>query len=157
METFSDPIKEYVYKLFADYYDNMVLYKIKDDGNFSLYAAKLQCLLLNEDRYIIALIPRDNYPYMRQQNIGQLRWKCLQIRNLEEGYQLPKQAYSQKRSNDYQRRIILQSRDNDITTYEVEELPVKISLMHKLGQKYEFPDRGTLVSALETFRTIVHF
>lgn len=157
MEIFSDPVKEYTYRLFAEYYDDMMLHKIKDDNNFSIYMAKLQCLLLNEQRYLIALVPRDQFPPMYRQSLGRLRWMSLQIRNLEEGYDLEPQSYQMKRTPDFQRRIKINVRNSDVTTYTIDDLPVQVSLLHTRGQEYEYPDEGTLISALETFRTIIHF
>lgn len=157
MEVFSDPVKEYTYRLFADYYDNMILYKVKDDGDFSVYMARLQCLLLNEQRYLIALVPRDQFPPMYRQSLENLRWMSLQIRNLEEGYELEPQSYQMKRTPDFQRRIKISTRNQDVSTYTIDDLPIQVSLLHMRGQEYEYPNEGSLISALETFRTIIHF
>ena len=157
MEVFSYPVKEYTYRLFADYYDNMILYKVKDDGDFSVYMARLQCLLLNEQRYLIALVPRDQFPPMYRQSLENLRWMSLQIRNLEEGYELEPQSYQMKRTPDFQRRIKISTRDQDVSTYTIDDLPIQVSLLHMRGQEYEYPNEGSLISALETFRTIIHF
>jgi hypothetical protein len=62
-----------------------------------------------------------------------------------------------KRTPPYQRRLRVLSRTNSVTTYEVDELPVRVSLLHTRNQEYEYPDEGTLLSALETFRTVIHF
>lgn len=157
MEVFSDPVKEYTYRLFADYYDNMNMYKIKDDDKFSIYMARLQCLLLNEQRYLVALVPRDPFPPLYRQPLDALRWLSLQIRNLEEGYDLEPQSYQMKRTPDFQRRLKLSTRNQDVTTYTIDDLPVQVSLLHTRGQEYEYPNEGSLISALETFRTVIHF
>lgn len=157
MEVFSDPVKEYTYRLFADYYDNMVLSKVKDDGDFSVYMARIQCLLLNEQRYLIALVPRDQFPPLYRQSLGSLRWMSLQIRNLEEGYELEPQSYQMKRTPDFQRRLKVITRNVDVSTYTTDDLPIQVSLLHSRGQEYEYPNEGSLISALETFRTIIHF
>lgn len=157
MEVFSDPVKEYTYRLFSDYYDNMMMNKVKDDGKFSIYMARLQCLLLNEQRYLIALVPRDQFPPMYRQPLENLRWMSLQIRNLEEGYELEPQTYQMKRTPEFQRRLRVSTRNPDVTTYTTEDLPIQVSLLHTRSQEYEYPDEGSLISALETFRTIIHF
>jgi hypothetical protein len=157
MEVFSDPVKEYVYQLFTEYYDNMTLRKVKDDDKFSVYMARLQCLLLNEQRYLIAVIPRDQFPPSHQKPLENLRWVSLQIRNLEEEYSIQPQTYNMKRTQDFQRRIKVESRNENVTTYNVQDLPIKLSLLHTRGQEYEYPNEGSLISALETFRTIIHF
>jgi len=157
MEVFSDPVKEYVYQLFTEYYDNMTLHKVKDDDKFSVYMARLQCLLLNEQRYLIAVIPRDQFPPSYQKKLENLRWVSLQIRNLEEEYSIQPQSYNMKRTQDFQRRIKVETRNENVTTYNVQDLPIKLSLLHTRGHEYEYPNEGSLISALETFRTIIHF
>lgn len=157
MEVFSDPVKEYTYRLFAEYYDNMVLIKVRDDSDFSVYMARLQCLLLNEQRYLIALVPRDQFPPMYRQSLENLRWMSLQVRNLEEVYELEPQSYQMKRTPDFQRRIKISTRNSDVSTYTIDDLPIQVSLLHTRGQEYEYPNEGSLISALETFRTIIHF
>lgn len=157
MEILSDPVKEYTFQLFTNYYDNMIMYKIKDDDKFSIYMAKLQCLLLNEQRFLIAITPRDQYPPLYQKRLEELRWVSLQIRNLEEIYDIKPQSYNMKRTPDFQRKIKVSSRTTDITTYTVENLPIKISLLHTRNDEYEYPNEGSLISALETFRTIIQF
>ena len=157
MEVLSDPVKEYTYRLFADYYDNMTMYKTRDDDRFSVYMAKLQCLLLNEQRYLIALVPRDGFPPMYKQRLDSLRWVSLQVRNLEDGYALEPQSYQMKRTSEFQRRLRVRTRTADVTTYSMDDLPLEVSLLHTRGQEYEYPNEGSLISALETFRTILHF
>lgn len=157
MEVFSDPVKEYTYQLFTAYYDNMVLNKVRDDDKFSIYMAKLQCLLLNEQRFLVAVVPKDHNPPSFTKQLNELRWVTLQIRNLEEDIRLTPQSYTTKRTLEYQRRLKVVLRDHDITTYTTENLPIRVSLLHTRGHEYEYPDEGSLVSALETFRTIIYF
>lgn len=160
MEVFSDPVKDYTYRLFAEYYDNMTLTKVRDDDNkFSIYMARLPCLLLNEQRFLIAVMALDRFPPSYQKPLADLRWVSLQVRNLEEELPLPvaTQPYTMKRTPDFQRRLRVLSRTSDVTTYTIDDLPIRVSLLHSRGQEYEYPNEGTLVSALETFRTILHF
>lgn len=157
MEVFSDPVKEYTYQIFTDYYDNMVMHKIKDDDKFSIYMSRLRCLLLNESRYLIAVIPRDHYPPLHRKKLDELRWVSLQVRNLQEEHSLPQESYNMKRTPDFQRRLKVIQRTQDVTTYRIDSLPIQISLLHTRNQEYEYPDEGSLISALETFRTIIHF
>lgn len=157
MELFSDPVKEYTYKMFTDYYDNMMMHKIKDDDKFSIYMARLKCLLLNEERYLIAVVPKDCYPPMYKKKLEELRWVSLQIRNLQDGQNLPQESYNMKRTPDFQRRLKVLQRNQDVTTYKIDNMPIQVSLLHTRNQEYEYPDEGSLVSALETFRTIIHF
>jgi hypothetical protein len=62
-----------------------------------------------------------------------------------------------KRTPELQRRLKVVHRDREVTTYQVDSLPIHVSLLHMRKMEYEYPDEGTLISALETFRTILHF
>jgi hypothetical protein len=157
MEILSDPFKEYTFQLFTTYYDNMVMHKTRDDEKFSIYMARLQCLLLNEQRFLIAIVPRDHSPPFYQKRLEELRWVSLQIRNLEETYDIQPQSYQMKRTPDFQRRIKVMSRNPEVTTYTVENLPIHVSLLHTRNDEYEYPNEGSLISALETFRTMIQF
>lgn len=157
MEVFSNPIKEYIYRIFTEYYDNMKMTKMKDDDNFSIYMARLQCLLLNERRFLIVIVARDQFPPSYQTDLSSLRWLSLQIRNLEDEYSLPPQSYQMKRTPEFQRRLKVLKRSPEVTTYQVDDLPCHVSLLHTRNNEYEYPNEGSLISALETFRTIVQF
>lgn len=157
MEILSDPFKEYTFQLFTTYYDNMIMHKTRDDEKFSIYMARLQCLLLNEQRFLIAIVPRDQYPPFYQKRLEELRWVSLQIRNLEEIYDIQPQSYQMKRTPDFQRRIKVVSRNQEVTTYTVDNLPIHVSLLHTRNDEYEYPNEGSLISALETFRTMIQF
>lgn len=156
---FSNPEKDYTYKLIASYFDNPTTKKInKDDSKFSIYMAKFPCLLLNEQRYLVAVVPKDNFPPGHFERLDNLRWVSLQVRNLTEPHpDLPLHNYEQKQDDIYDKAITIESRSKQISVYVVEDLPLKISLLHTKGFEYEYPNEGTLVAALETFRTILQF
>ena len=40
-----NPLKDYIYSLFVNYFSNPTLTKIKNDTDFSMYAVKFFCLL----------------------------------------------------------------------------------------------------------------
>lgn len=156
---FSDPEKEYVYKLFREYFDHVELQKIRDDNEFSIYMAKLRCLLLNEQRYLVIMTKKDQYPPFYKVSIDDVRWVSLQTRTLkpETIPQMTLQSYELKRNDVFEETIEIISRTKKISVYKMERLPITISLLHVHNQEYEYPDIGTLNSALETFRTIIQF
>lgn len=155
---FSNPEKEYIYQLLANYFDHLSLEKVRDEDNFSIYMAKFNCLLLNEQRFIVLMTPRDNYPPAHIQKIDELRWVSLQTRTLQNDYSdVLLQSYQQKNEILYKKELDIISRNNKISVYQVKDLPMTVSLLHTKGNEYEYPDKGNLVSALETFRTIVQF
>jgi len=157
-KTFSNPEKDYCYRIFAEYFDHMRLEKVRDEDKLSIYMAKLPCMLLNEQRYVIAMVPRDNYPPSHQKMLDELQWVSLQTRNLTTEYPtMIRQTYELKRNGVYEKRVMVRSRSPEITIYDVEDLPLMVSLLHVRRNEYEYPNEGMLNSALETFRTIIQF
>lgn len=155
---FSDPEKEYVYSLFVSYFDNIALEKVRDEDLFSIYMARFPCLLLNEQRYIVLMTPKDNFPPSYVQSLDQLRWVSLQTRTLQNEYpDLIQQSFQQKQQASYKKKLSIVSRSNNISVYDVQDLPLRVSLLHTKGNEYEYPNQGNLISALETYRTIIYF
>jgi hypothetical protein len=93
-----------------------------------------------------------------QQKIDNIRWVSLQTRNLNTQYpDILEQSYQLKRSPIYEKQLSIISRNKEISVYKTEDLPITVSLLHIRNQEYEYPNFGTLNSALETFRTIIQF
>lgn len=154
---FSDPIKDYAYRVFVDYFDNMTVEKVKDEGEFSIYMAKIQAMLLNEQRYLVVMTGRDAFPPSYRKKLDEIHWVSLQTRTLTGEYDLAPQNHQLKRGTIYEQPIRITSRNKDISVYTMERLPITISLLHTKNSEYEYPDDGTLNSALETYRTIIQF
>lgn len=157
MQTFSDPIKEYAYKVLNEYFDNMVVEKVKDEGAFSVYMARIRFMLLNERRFLVVMTAKDGYPPSHRKPLSDIRWLSLQTRTLTTEHDLAPQTYELKRDDIYEETISIQSRDKKVSVYTMEKLPITISLLHTKGMEYEYPDMGTLNSALETYRTVIQF
>lgn len=158
MKKFSDPEKEYVYRIMAEYFDHMQVEKVRDEGLFSIYMARVPCMLLNEQRYLVLMASKDNYPPSHIKKMEDVRWVSLQTRSLKtEHPDLIRQTYELKRHGAYERRITVRSRTSEITQYDVEDLPLYVSLIHVRKTEFEYPNEGTLNSALETYRTIIQF
>lgn len=149
---------QYIYNLISDYYENPILYKIKDEENnsVSIYGAQLTSFLLNERYYIICMSGYRPEPELK---LNEIAWNSFQVRTLEdEKYsQLPKIKYRLKKESKYLTPIEIISRNENLSTYKVHNLPLKISLMHRKGLEYEYSNEGTIQSALETHQTILQF
>ena len=149
---------QYIYNLISDYYENPILYKIKDEENnsVSIYGAQLTSFLLNERYYIICM---SNYREEPKLKLNDISWTSFQVRTLEdEKYShLPKIKYRIKKENKYLTPIKILSRNENLSSYKVDNLPLKISLLHKKGLEYEYSNEGTIQSALETHETILQF
>lgn len=159
MEFFQHSERDGIYALITEYYDNPILYKIKNMNNLSMYAIQLPCFLLNEKRYLIALINQDDNPFNYGQYLKDLRWKTLMIRSLEDEnlQSLPIHNYSIKRDDKYKIPLKIKSRNNDISIYECNLGLIEVSLLHTRNNEFEYPNEGNLVSAFETFKTLLYW
>jgi hypothetical protein len=160
MEIFQNPERDYVYSLIHIYYDNPMMTKIKNiSDTLSMYAVQIPCLLMNEHRYIIAIIQNDFYPVGHTQYLKDLRWISFMIRSLhdEDLQSLPIHSYTIKRDQRYSLSLTIKSRSNKVSVYSNELEVFEIYLLHTKNQEYEYPNSGSLVSALETFQTMIQF
>jgi len=160
MQFFQSPERDYIYQLVYNYYDNPTMIKVKDaDDRFSMYACQLPCLLMNEKRYLIVLGHKDYNTVGDGQELKDFRWISFQARSLqEEAYKnLPIHNYKIKREDKYMIPLKIKSRSNEISIYDTELPPLTVSLLHCKNQEYEYPNEGNLVSALETFQTVLQW
>jgi len=163
VQYFTCPKKEYLYDLLCRYYDSPDLWKLQNgDGNhdYCLYGVQLPCFLLNEKRYLMVLCPLDTSPVGTQRNLRDLRWISLQARSLQDDKfaSLPTHSYEIKRDPAFSLSLHIFYRSTDISTYHcVDPYPLEVSLLHVRKDEYEYPNDGTLVSALESFQTILQW
>lgn len=162
-----DPKKERVYSLFVNYFDNINFTKLSEKDGFSLYYARIACLLSTEVRYLIAIVKNDRNSVGTVFPLLELKWISLQTRSLEENHRIPQQSYDPKRGSPYNTVLNIKSREELCTVYSSVEYPIEITLYNtikkkknpyeEMTNKYEYPNNGTLVTALETYKTIVTF
>lgn len=159
MEYFQCPERDYIYEIIYNYYNNPKLYKVKNLKDFSMYAIQLPCLLMNEKRFIIALTNLDSNQIGHDENLNNLRWKTFMVRSLndESLFSLPIHNYSIKRDDIYMIGLKIKSRTKEISVYSTDIGIFLVSLIHCKNQEFEYPNEGNLVSALETFQTILQW
>jgi hypothetical protein len=159
MNAFIDPEKEYMYQLINRYYDSPTLLKIRNDQDFSMYGIQLPCFLLNEKRFLILLCPLDAFSKNSRRPMKDLRWISLQARSLndEKMTELPMHHYQIKRENQYAVPLSIYHRSVKVSTYRLKSYPLEVSLLHLRSNEFEYPSEGTLVSALETYQTILQW
>ena len=153
--TFFSLEQQYFYDILVEYYDNPLLYKIRDDETISVFGAQIPSLLLNEHHYLIATCPRNTNISLHLRDIP---WLSLQTRTSEnELYtNLPKIQYKKKKEAKFQLPLQIVSRDKKVSIYKTtKETPLEVSLLHVKGLEYEYANEGTLQTALETFQTIL--
>lgn len=148
------PEKRKIYRLLTAYFGNPKLTKIKDTGSHSMYAAMVD-LLIKDFRYLIVLSPKDTYPKGVQFPLSSINWISLQTRTLNNELNCNKFTYIPHNKPPFDTRVHLNKRKEKLATYESRDYKFSLCLLHTQESLYEYPDLGTLSSALETYQTII--
>ena len=75
-----NPMKDDIYKIFSQYFNDPMMTKMKDDNNLSMYVCRLYCLLNRECRYIIVFTEQTQNTIGTLANLSTLEWVSLQTR-----------------------------------------------------------------------------
>jgi len=148
--------REILYKNFSDYFNNPVMYKIKDIEDFSMYIAKVNCLLSTFYRYIYVFTQKDNNNNMNQEYLRDLKWYNLQTRTIEDQYNIPLHEYEPTRNTPLYVPINRKEKHPENSVYSCDKLAVEVLLLHEKGGANQYQDKGNLVSAIETYKTIIN-
>lgn len=145
-----------IYDIFINYFDNPLFTKIKDTDDYSIYMCKLNIYLANTHRYLISIVDRDVYFKGNQVRLSKLNWKVFQTRSLVENHNIEKQTYQPKKIYPFNIEINLSSQDELSCNYECKDIQnLNITLIKNKNNLYDYPQKGTLNSALETYNAIV--
>lgn len=151
-----EPEKDALYGYFDDYFNHPTLVKIKNVSDLSVYMTKTYCLLTNECRYIIAFVQQDYDPVGVKKELKGLSWVSLQTRTLSDKHNLPPHDYQPRAIGPLNKKITRVGRTKAASTYKCEGLPLTITLLHtKSDTESEYQEYGNVVSALETYQTVV--
>lgn len=138
-----------------EYFNNPTMIKLKNVELFSMYSCKLYCLLNRECRYIMVLKEQDNYPVGTALKLKDINWVSFQTRTLTDNHDLPVHGYTQNRTPILLSPIIRVNKNEEISEYVCDKFPkLKFFLLHKKNIN-DYQDKGTILSALETFQTII--
>lgn len=153
-----DPIKDQFITSIDTYLNHPILTKIKNVNNHSIYMVKTYCLLSNYCRYIIALVPEDNNNVGIKIKLNSLNWVSIQTRTLEDRHDIDSHSYNPKMDGPLATPIKRTDITNDMSTYSCDFFPIKVHLLHKKKDlQSEYQPNGNLISAIETFQTIITF
>lgn len=150
-----DPHKNDIYQLFAEYFDNPSMTKLKDVDGMSIYITKIHCLLNNMYRYLMVFTEKDNYPLQKTEFLSNLNWIYLHTRTLEEKYNLKSHSYQPRRFQPLMKPIKQYKKDDDGYYYNVDGMPLEIILLSVKHTQNEYSPTGVIATALETYNTIV--
>ena len=152
-----DLVKSNVYNAFVAYYKNPTMTKIKDVGSYSMYMVKVYSMIGNAYRYLIVFLEKNEEEKGSTKLLEDCDWVSLQTRTLEDYHELPVIRYDINKTLPLNQKIVRKTHDEKLSTYEAENFPLMISLLHTNKNMYQYQPSGTIISALETFQTIVNF
>ena len=153
-----NPEIDSVYSAITIFFNNPTMTKIKDVDNYSMYMSKTYCLLSNECRYLIAFVDKNNFDVGSFENLINLNWVSFQTRTLNDKHELQSHSYNPKRGGILDTTIYRNEKNEKTSVYNCDSLPIKITLLHTPKMTVnDYQDKGTIISALETYQTIVNF
>lgn len=151
-------IKNEVYNEIVKYYNNPNCTKIKNVDKYSVYMVKIHALLSNVQRYLVIFCLQDNRNIKDIIELKGLKWISFQTRTLEENHDIPKYSYDINKNSILNQKINVVNRDDKQSTYSTTRFPITITMLHvRKNSKYQYHPSGTIISALETFQTIINF
>lgn len=151
----SEPDKDMLYELFDTYFNHPTMTKIKDVDRYSVYMCKTYCLLSNECRYIVCFVNIDSFPKNTQVKLKDMRWVSIQTRTLTDNHKIPPHNYQPRRFEPLNVAIERVKTEEEASTYTCQSLPLIITLLHGKNGSTEYQAKGNVVSAIETYNTII--
>ena len=119
---------------------------------------RIHAMLGNAFRYLILFVDRDVNMFGTTKNMSELEWLSLQTRTLEDQHNLKAHNYTAQQMPPLNQKINIKTQDEKQTTYNAESFPLVITLLHtRKNNSFEYQKSGTIVSALETYQTIINF
>ena len=152
-----NPKSELIYKAFDDYFNHPIMTKIKNVEGQSVYMCKLYCLLSRECRYIVCVTVLDNSELKSKRKLIDLSWISIQTRTLVDNHDISVHDYQHRVSGPLQTIIERTQSTKETSTYKCDNLPLIITLLHTKPLKNQYSKNGTIITALETFETVVTF
>lgn len=153
-----DPTKNHIYEAFTDYFNNPTMVKIKNVENFSMYMVKIHAMLGNAYRYLIVFIPGDFESIGTKKSLQNCEWVSLQTRTLEDQHRIQPHNYQKGLRPPLNQQIKIHDRSMERSLYKAESFPLDITILHtRKNHLHQYHPTGTIISALETFQTIITF
>ena len=146
-----------------DYFGDLLMTKIQETEqsynkrSYSLYYAKIGCMLCVEDRYLIVVVDSDPYSINHLENLSQLNWISFQTRTIDKPPQgLRTQQIPSKINKLLTDKINLVEKKPDRYVYMSKTTPLKIELLFT-KEDDNYSNSGTIQSALDTYNCVLSF
>ena len=148
----------------VDYYGDLVMTKGKIINatefkpSYSLFYARIGCLLCIDDRYVIIIVENDPYKIGYQQQLSKLNWISFQTRIILDPplKNLKSQQIPSKTGKVLNERVKINVKMKDKYVYLADISPIKIELLFN-EETQHYAETGSLKSCLETYNCVVYF
>ena len=154
-----DPSKNRVYEVFSEYFNDPVVTKIKNVEKFSVYMTKIFSMIGNAYRYLVIFVYRDYNNIGFKQPMKNCDWISLQTRTLTDVHDIPIHKYQPITTiHELKQKIHIKSRDEKQSIYDCQDFNLTVTLLHtRKNYVMQYPNIGTIISAIETYQTIFNF
>lgn len=121
--------------------------------------AKIFSMIGNSHRYLVLFVNKDSNEIGVKKHMKDSEWLSLQTRSLTDIHNIPTHKYqSFAKIPEMQQKINVKSRNETQTTYECENFPLLVTLLHtRKNYTMQYPDTGNIMAAVETYQTIINF
>ncbi len=159
----STPSSTTLHQVVTEYFNSTSLVKVDNANGFGLYMARVNSMLSNTFRYIIAMVPHDVSLIGQMVPLHELRWTVFQTRSLPARHPrdgpitVPTFAYSPKKHGFFSSELVVkpEASNSEYSTYASPTFPnMTLTLMSSANIGF-LPSHGNLNSALESFSTII--
>jgi hypothetical protein len=138
--------------IIASYYDNPVMTKVNSVENHSIYKVRINSLLLNQHRFLVAMVDRDAFAFGHEVELKQLKWHVFQAITQSVTENCRNHSYRPKIEMPYITPLFVVKHESDHSCYRTPRIKATFTLI-KCG--IDYPDQGAISSALETYNTVV--
>lgn len=152
-----------IQKAMVDYFGDVVVTKCKEipesniSTSYSVYYARIGCLLCIDDRYIVIIVVGKSYPIGHQTYLSSLNWTSFQTRTINKPpRELKTQTSKSKITSVISSKIKVAEKKDDRFIYFTDAAPIKVELLFTKDDD-SYADFGTIQSALETYNCVISF
>lgn len=157
IDGFDDVSIDDIYKYFCEYFGDPSMIKHKDVENYSMYICKMYCLLNRTCKYVICMVDKNDLRIGDTRSLSSLQWVNLQTRVLDDNIKVKSHEYHPEAKGPLLARINKIESVEGFCRYDC-ELPIEIILLHtEKNDENVYQSSGSVISALETYNTIVTF
>ena len=152
-----------IYSAVTSYFGNPVMVKgittppDRFNRQFSIYYARIGCLLCIDNQYLVAVIGEDTQPIGNTERLNNLKWISFQTRKFEDSpAKMKTQEIKSVIKADLQETVTVSNKLIDRWVYEPQFSPLKLELLLDEDTS-NYSETGTLKSCLDTYMCVLTF